>query len=108
MGDRTASGNRIRLYRERAGLSQVELAERAGLKPSTVSNWEQGLAYPQYRGIKILCKIFGCSADDLLGLPAVGLTADESELLAQIRRLDDDGLHTVRAVIDSQLLRLGK
>ena len=108
MSDRSASGDRIRAYRERAGLSLSELAERTGLRPSAVSNWEHGLTYPQYRGIKLLCRILGCSADDLLGLPSVGLTADESELLALIRRLDDDGLHTVRAVIDSQLLRLGK
>jgi transcriptional regulator with XRE-family HTH domain len=35
-------GDRIRMLRERQGLSQVALAEKLGLNASTVTAWERG------------------------------------------------------------------
>lgn len=108
MSNRTNSGERIRFFRERAGLSQKELAERAGLNNFAISNWELGYTYPQYEGIRKLCITLGCSADELLGLTAPEMTAEEYRLLEKIRQLDEDGLYTVEAVLDSRLRRLGK
>lgn len=45
-------GERIRARRERQGLSQVALAAKLGLNPSTVVSWERGrvrLAFPKVR-----------------------------------------------------------
>jgi transcriptional regulator with XRE-family HTH domain len=45
-------GDRIRVLRERQGLSQVALAARLGLNASTVVAWERGrirLAFPKVR-----------------------------------------------------------
>jgi transcriptional regulator with XRE-family HTH domain len=45
-------GDRIRILRERQGLSQVALAAKLGLNASTVVNWERGrvrLAFPKVR-----------------------------------------------------------
>ena len=45
-------GDRIRILRERQGLSQVALAMKLGLNASTVVNWERGrvrLAFPKVR-----------------------------------------------------------
>jgi transcriptional regulator with XRE-family HTH domain len=45
-------GDRIRMLRERRGLSQVALARKLGLNPSTVVAWERGrvrLAFPKVR-----------------------------------------------------------
>lgn len=39
-------GTRLRSLRERAGLSQTELAERIGADPSAVAGWERNLAEP--------------------------------------------------------------
>lgn len=36
----------IRDVREEAGLSQVKLAKRADVPPSTLTNWEQGRRAP--------------------------------------------------------------
>lgn len=108
MSDRTASGARIKMLRERAGYSQTELGERSGLQQNSISNWELGYAYPQYQGIRALCMALSCSADELLGLPVRELTDAENEFLRKFRQLDEDGLHTLDAVLDSQLRRLGK
>lgn len=108
MSNRSDAGERVRMLRERAGLSQAELGNKAGINPNSISNWELGIAYPQYSGIKRLCRVLNCSANELLGLPEVGLTETESERLYKMRQLDEDGLHTLDAVLDSQLLRIGK
>ena len=99
---------RLKDLRNTYGFSQAELAERIGSNSSTVSNWEQGTKRPNIDTIRTLCQLYGCSADYLLGLPGDKLTDDEALRLDRLRRLDDDGLHTVDAVIESQLLRLGK
>lgn len=107
MGDRTAAGARIRALREREGLSQTDLSARIGIKATTISNWELGQAYPQYSGIRKLCRALHCTADELLGLPSVDITAEERRMVMDYRRIDDDGRLVVEAVINTQLNRLG-
>lgn len=57
----------FRQLRERAGLSQDELARHIGVTGKTVSNWERGislasLTVPQ---MKTLCKALGVTLDEL-------------------------------------------
>lgn len=99
---------RLKDLRIAFGLSQSDVAEQIGSNYSTVANWEQGATRPNIDTVRALCQLYGCSADYLLGLPGDKLTEDEALRLDRLRRLDDDGLHTVDAVIESQLLRLGK
>lgn len=106
MKQRHESGKRLRAIRERVGISQQELGQRAGINPNSISNWELGIAYPQYPAIRKLCKALGCSADELLGLPLASFSVDERLRAARLRELDPDGLHTVDVVIDSQLERI--
>ena len=56
----------IREYREKAGMTQAELAEKCGVVKSTVSMWEVGARKPDIVMLKKLADIFGCSADDML------------------------------------------
>lgn len=53
--------------RKEAGMSQEELAERAGVSRQTVFKWEAGLTSPSMENILALCRIFGVSADELIG-----------------------------------------
>lgn len=59
-------GDRILVYRKRAGLSQEELAFRAGVSRQTVSKWEMNATQPSAENIKALSVIFQVSADRLL------------------------------------------
>lgn len=101
------AGERLRTLRERAGFSQTELAARAGLKQNNISNWEIGIAFPPYESLRKLCPALGCSADELLGLTPPALNAQEFRSLQRYRLLDEDGRHTVDAIQDTQLRRLG-
>lgn len=56
----------ITALRERADLTQTELAERLGVTQGAVSQWEHGLAHPSIRLLPKLADILGCTVDELL------------------------------------------
>ena len=49
--------------RNKAGLSQMELAERLGVSRQAVSRWESGDTTPTMDKLKSLAKIYGVSLD---------------------------------------------
>lgn len=59
-------GEKIREFRERAGLSQRELAQALGLDQSAVSSWEIGRAEPTLHNLRRMADILGCRPADLL------------------------------------------
>lgn len=60
--------DRIKLLRERAGLTQSKLAKGLGLSRSGVNAWEMGLSIPSTHYIVELAKRFNVSADYILGI----------------------------------------
>ena len=55
----------IRELRERAGLTQLELANRLGVTPATVYTWERGKFDPRASQLRKLAREFGVSMDDI-------------------------------------------
>lgn len=53
--------------RNKAGLSQEELAERLYVTRQAVSRWENGDTTPNIETLKLLSKLFGVSIDAVLG-----------------------------------------
>jgi hypothetical protein len=78
--------DRIRLLRERRGLTQSELAKQLGITRSSVNAWEQGISVPSTQYIVELATIFKISTDYLLGVESTasinvsGLTDEDIEL----------------------------
>ena len=64
MPDRSAEivGARIAKRRHQLDWSQVELAHRLGVSPSTVANWERGASYPKRKLGKVE-QVLGISLD---------------------------------------------
>ena len=60
----TGFGARLRVLRKGAGLSQSELAERAGCNKFTIAKMERGLQEPAWPLVLALCKALGvaCTA----------------------------------------------
>lgn len=56
----------IQRYRERAGMTQLELADMLGVKQGTVSNWESGDRKPDIFMLKKISTILNCTTDELL------------------------------------------
>lgn len=56
----------IVVYRARIGLSQVELADKAGVSRPVVSKMEQGVTAPSFDSLAKIANVLGCSIADLL------------------------------------------
>ena len=50
------------------GDTQQELAERLNVTKFTISNWEQEKSVPSHELLVALCRLYGVSADYLLGV----------------------------------------
>jgi transcriptional regulator with XRE-family HTH domain len=64
------SGARLRELRQQAGLSQGELAAKAGLSQRSVSNWEQETREPSWSCVIAMARALGVSCEALLQEPA--------------------------------------
>ena len=67
---------RIKEMRNRAGLSQIVLAEILGISQQAVGQWEAGITNPRAELIPQLAKALNCSIQDLFASPD---TQDEAE-----------------------------
>ena len=67
MSEMNTFGARLRDLRLKSGLSQEEAAAQLGVSPQSVSKWETDKCYPEFLLILPLARLYGVSADMLLG-----------------------------------------
>lgn len=60
------TGQKVKYLRENASLSQLELAEKLGLKQCTISKLEHGEIIPSVPTLVKISKVFKCSVAELL------------------------------------------
>ncbi len=70
--------NGLRALRQRRMLTQVELAEKLGVRYQTVGTWEMGTARPRPAMMRKLCEVLSVNADELFA----ALGAEEAKTLA--------------------------
>ena len=56
----------IRMYRDKAGLTQVKLAEIIGVTQGAIAMWENGDREPDIKTLKKLSEALNCTVDELL------------------------------------------
>ncbi len=66
--DITGFGQRLKYVRELYGLSQSDLAKKAGIQPSSISHFESGRRLPSYDNLFYLCRALNASGSYMLGL----------------------------------------
>lgn len=59
-------GKKIRMLRERSGMSQADLGKLLGITDKAVSTWENDKKIPRMGKIEKMCSIFGIRKSDLL------------------------------------------
>ncbi|MGN0706613.1 MAG: helix-turn-helix transcriptional regulator [Faecalibacterium sp.] len=59
---------RFREMRERAGMTQIQVATTLHFTPSTVCAWELGRNTPTIPTVLELMKLYGCTIDEILGI----------------------------------------
>ena len=76
--------DKIKLLRERQGLTQAELAKRLGITRSGVNAWEMGISVPSTQYLVELALLFKVSTDFLLGLTVTSTVSVEGLTERQI------------------------
>jgi transcriptional regulator with XRE-family HTH domain len=61
-------GQRFKQLRERAGLSQAELARATGIPKASIQGWEQGRRTPLLDAAARIAEALDVSLDDLAGI----------------------------------------
>lgn len=84
-------GDRLKLLRTQAGLTQKQLAERIGATKSMISYYELQERQPSSVSLKKLSEVFHVSTDYLLGLEK-GETIDVSGL-------DEEEINAIRQIV---------
>ena len=94
--DTATFGDRLAGARDAAGLSQQTLAEKLGVKPSTIAAWENDLKEPRANRLQMVSGLLSVSMSWLLTGEGEGpdapdnetvLTSDVVDLLAEMRVL---------------------
>ena len=62
---KSIAGN-IRMFRERKGLTQFELAERAGVTQAQISYCEKGSRVPSLKLCKKIAAVLDCSLSEIV------------------------------------------
>ncbi len=85
-------GNILKTQRQKANLTQAQLAQKLGLTKSVISAYETGLRLPSYDVLIHISQIFNVSTDFLLGierkqgLDLSGLSPEEIDALSNLIR----------------------
>ena len=90
-------GQRLRELRRERGLTQHQVADRLGVTASVVSAYEGGLRQPSYEVLIKLVRLYGVSADYLLGIS--GKRAPDSRYVVSL-----DGLTPSRIALVKELV----
>lgn len=88
-----STGQRIKLARKSAGLTQKELGQKLGITYQTVAQWENNLRNPKYETLMRIAEALDSTIDFLLGFT----DSPDTRIATQgdIDRLDHEPVFTV-------------
>lgn len=83
----------VPFYRKKNNLTQKQLADKIGVKPTTVSTWERGGNLPDIETMINMCRLFDISLNDILGIDNMPddcefKTKEEMDIIREYRNAD--------------------
>ena len=96
---------RIRFFRERAGMEQKALAKQIGVTGNAISNWENGRGRPDINLLPDICSALHVTMYDLFDMedPSIRYTANEQIFLDQYKQLSPGHRVAVDQMVDTLL-----
>ena len=97
-------GLKVKIMRERAKLTQEQLAEECGVSWRTISNLERGLVVPDLTMLRSIAQKFNASVDDMLELKSISnkspaRIAKELKIYEEIKALNSKTLDFLLDII---------
>ena len=94
--------------RKRAGLSQIDLAEKLNISKSAISMYENGSRRPSYEMLEAIADYFNVDIDFLTAREQNGPALSSSALgvASQYDMLDDHGRAVIEALIQLEVRRM--
>lgn len=96
----------LKKLREKAGLTQSDLADKLFISAQSVSKWENGVSEPDLATVFQLADIFSVSIDTLLGRETVYKNDIDKKLCCYLKNSEmffDDAFGTIRSMMASKL-----
>lgn len=93
---------KIRRMRERAGLTQEQLAEKLGVSRQVVTKWENGSGMPKIENLKALADYFHVTVDELIGRTDAAEDDPEGQyagIISELRQCSEHAVNLVDAAI---------
>ena len=96
---------RIRFFRERAGMEQKTLAKLIGVTGNAVSNWENGRGRPDINLLPDICRALNVTMYDLFDMedPGIRYSAGEQIFLDQYKQLSPGHRMAIDQMVDTLL-----
>ena len=98
-------GRRLRILRERSGLTQLMLARLLDVTPSAVGNYERDMSFPREEILIKMFQVLDCEPNELF-LDLFTPSENPGQIhLNKYRELDDHGRELVDACTEIELRR---
>ena len=101
-------GNKLLAIRKRMGMTQVEVAEAAGLSSRTYADIERGTVYMRVETILHICEALHITPDEILTQSNTELTAKEEEILARLNACNSKDKETALRLLNVYLQSLSE
>ncbi len=93
-------GNRLLSIRKRLGMTQMEVAEAAGLSDRTYADIERGAVNMRLETILRICQALHITPDEILTQAPTALAARQEELLARLDACAEKDRDTALRLLD--------
>ena len=101
-------GNKLLAIRKRMGMTQVEVAEAAGLSSRTYADIERGTVNMRVETILRICEALHITPDEILTQSNTELTAQEEEILERLNACNSKDKETALRLLNVYLQSLSE
>lgn len=106
--DFAAIGNKLLAVRKRSGMTQVEVAEAAGLSNRTYADIERGTVNMRIETILRICEALCITPDEILTQNESGIAKKQEELISRLNICSEKDRSTALELLDVYLRSLSK
>ena len=82
--------SQLKQLRTKSGWTQAQLADRVGVSPHAISNYERGIRFPTYKTLVMFASVFDVDLDYLINHTTANigsLSREETEIIYAFRKL---------------------